>query len=70
MATCKHVIEGLKLLAKYDPRGEDGDVCAEHDIVCACPDVTEDMVSAEDAATLHALGWHWSEEFDSWARFT
>lgn len=63
----KDVVDGLTILMKYDPNGG---AEAQHDILFATPKITKDAVSDEDAKTLDDLGWHWSDEFDCWARFT
>lgn len=66
MATMQDVIDGLKVLRKYG----DGNVCAEHDVLMAGPDIKKGDVTADDRKALADAGWHWSEEFDCWARFT
>ncbi len=67
MATMKEIYDGLAILMKYEP---EGGVDASHDLFCAAPFTGRDDVSAEDQKTLDALGWHWDEDADSWARFT
>jgi hypothetical protein len=66
MATMKQIQGGLAILTKYG----DGDCAAEHDVFYAGPNIGVDRVTAEDKAQLEALGWHWSNEFDCWAKFT
>ncbi len=66
MATMQTIADGLSILLKYDPAGSCG---AEHDILYAGPDIKA-QVSEEDAKKLESLGWHWSTEFECWARFT
>jgi hypothetical protein len=64
MHTINEVIQGLKVFAKYQDHRPS--VCAEHDIIYA--QVGSDLTEA-DIAELEALGWHWDEDGDSWARF-
>lgn len=66
MASAKQIVDGLTILMKYDPCKC---VAAEHDIFFACG-VKPGVVGEEDARALEALGWHWSNEGECWARFT
>jgi hypothetical protein len=66
MATMKDIVEGVTILMKYDPNGS---IEAQHDQIFAC-NVTLEMVSEEDAATLDKLRWFWCEEYDCWSKFT
>lgn len=69
MATAKQVIEGLQILSRYgDP--QEHDICAEHDIIYACPGVGPKDPSTEELQRLEDLGWFWDDQVDSWARFT
>lgn len=65
MGSRAELIEGLKIIEKYDPSEY---VCAEHDIIfCAHANVN---VSDEDAKRLEELGFFIDSETDSWAFFT
>ena len=66
MATMRDLIDGFTILMKYDP---DGEVCADHDVVCAAPTVRADTPTPEDRAKLEELRWRFSKEYDSWSRF-
>ena len=56
MATIRELTEGMKILAKYLPEGEDADVGgAEHDMLYVCPSSAVEM-SPEDEAKLDELG--------------
>lgn len=69
MATIADVREGLDILSKYAAACKDARLGgAEHDILLG-PEVPKGAVSAADAERLGYLGWHWSSEFDCWARF-
>ncbi len=61
--TAKQILEGLRILTKYDP---DGDVCAEHDEVYACNVGPEEMAE-QDIAELRRFGWRW--DGSSWIHF-
>lgn len=67
MASISSVIEGMRILAKYLPIGEESSVGgAEHDVLYVCPPETD--VTDVDAEKLVALGWHLDEEM-GWSRF-
>ncbi len=69
MAKLSTVIEGLKILQKYE--GDD-DLCAvraEHDVIYA-GGPAGNAFTAEDLVELEELGWHWDADVDSWRRFT
>jgi hypothetical protein len=59
------VFEGLKILLKYEPKG---DCCAEHDEFYAGQFPPEKMEEA-DVKKLDDLGWHWDESLPSWRKF-
>ncbi len=61
--TIEKLIEGLQIIAKYQPEGE---VSVGHDVFYA-GDYNPDEMTDEDKATLEALGW--GEEYDSWYHF-
>jgi hypothetical protein len=68
MASYSDIIDGLKLLASTHPRGLAGHgVDADHDIIWA-GDSTPTL-SPADVAALEALGWHYDERAERWARF-
>lgn len=68
MATIREITEGMKILAKYLPEGEEADVGgAEHDIFYVCPVGVVDVIP-EDEAKLDELGWHKDTEA-GWAIF-
>jgi hypothetical protein len=70
MAKLSEVIEGLQILGKYIRGGLDShDIGAGHDVICAGPDVDEDTPSEGDRERLEELGWHYDDEYDSWACF-
>ena len=58
--------EAFKIFSKYG-EGE-YKTSAEHDAIYSGPDPKE--VSEEDKKRLKQLGWHESEEFDSFLYFT
>jgi hypothetical protein len=58
----QRVARGLEILGRH---GGD-DVYAEHDVIYAGG---PSDIGADDAATLEALGWHWDDHVNSWARF-
>jgi hypothetical protein len=61
----KRLVEGLKILAKYDA---DAEICAEHDVIHVCVD--RNVVSPEDTVALKTLGgWH-VDGNGTWAMFT
>lgn len=62
----KRILEGLTILAKYEP---DGQACAEHDELFACG-VGPEAMSEEDRAALKRLGWRWDGDLPSWIIFT
>lgn len=68
MASINQIIGGLSILSKYEDPEDCCGICAEHDIIHACPSVGESDVSEEDRAKLKELGWGFAE--DSWYRFT
>lgn len=65
MATLTEVLEGLKILAKYDS----GSICAEHDVIFAGPQLEDVEMTEEDEKALKAYGWHQDQEGNCWARF-
>lgn len=68
MASIRELTEGMKILAKYLPQGEDTHVGgAEHDIFYVCPSSAV-KVSTEDEAKLDELGWH-KDSQAGWAIF-
>lgn len=68
MATIREITEGLKILAKYLPEGEEAVVGgAEHDIFYVCPVDAVDLPKAE-VQKLKDLGWHKDHEA-GWAIF-
>lgn len=70
MATVRKVIDGLTILARYDPDGLDShSVSAEHDVIYGPGPGDPDAVTEEDRERLEELGWHLDSEADCWARF-
>lgn len=68
MASLGSVMAGLTILTKYD---NDCEVSAEHDVLYAGSEKThEEKLSGKDRDSLAELGWHWSESYDSWMKFT
>lgn len=67
MATIRQVIEGLEVLAVY---GDDQYVNAEHDVIFAGHKVGKDDLSPAGKRAMEKSGWFWSDEADSWARYT
>lgn len=69
MASVNAVIEGLTILAKYDPKGLDSrNIAAEHDVLYG-PGKGPEVMSEGDRKRLEELGWRWDDKADSWARF-
>lgn len=68
MATIREVVDGLTILAKYDKRGDQSFISADHDIIFAAPSVDLEAVSEEDRASLHKLGWRFND--DNWHHYT
>jgi hypothetical protein len=60
------LIKALQIFLKY--RNETWPTHCEHDIFLVL-DITKEEVSEEDSKALHALGFFWSKEHDSWASF-
>jgi len=70
MSKIKNVIEGLTILAKYDPAGNKAKVEAYNNKLYACPDLSKNAVSEEDIAKLEELGWDWSMHGCCWRILT
>jgi hypothetical protein len=72
MANISDVIGGLQILQKYVTSKSRGLVDAQHDIICAGPELSQlkDTMTPEDKAKMDEFGWHEDEESDSWAKFT
>lgn len=70
MAEIAKVITGLVILAKYNDQGQTAHLQgAEHDIIYG-PSLDENaQMSAQDHQALQEAGWHWDEEWESWAHF-
>ncbi len=69
MASATDIIEGLTILSQYTNDGLDSQVGgASHDVIFG-PCVDEDEVSVRHLTQLREFGWHYSSEFDCWARF-
>lgn len=67
MAKLSDVIEGLQILAKYQP--DDASIGgASHDIIWG-GDLPAEDANNDDTRRLDELGWHWSSECDCWSRF-
>jgi len=62
----KNMHAGLTILLKYDP---DGGFMAEHHEVYTGGPLPQEL-SKEDAAELDRLGWFWSDDYESWMKFT
>lgn len=60
------VLEGLRILLKYQPRS---DVAAEHETIYAGGPVP-DQLSEEDRVDLTNLGWAYDTQQTSWRKFT
>lgn len=58
MNDLKRLLAGLEIFNKYG----DSDVSAQHDIIYAGRETT----NQEDSAKLKELGWHKEEEFECW----
>jgi len=59
------IIKGLEIFEHYDPNG---DICAEHDVICGIALNTK--ISEADQKVLEELGWIQNNEYDSWVAFT
>lgn len=71
MCTYNQLIEGLRILAKYDPKkGDSHGVDACHDVLLT--NIGDEAVSPTDRANLIKLGWHVDTEYGDnvWARAT
>ena len=67
----KKILEGLQIIAKYLPEGDDGEFAATHDFISAgssCigagPESTD--ISIEDHARLKVLGWYYNPKYEAW----
>jgi hypothetical protein len=67
VASFNDVIEGLKILAKYEEKGLEAQIAgAGYDFLGGSDaEVTDDA----DVRRLEELGWHWDDESDCWGRF-
>lgn len=71
MASYADVIAGLEILAKHAANGrKTHGIDAQHEIIFAGPDVTEDKLPLEDVEALKVAGWRWDQSVHAWARFT
>jgi hypothetical protein len=69
MATFAEVSEGLAVLARHLEKGAAAEILADHGIVFA-PEAKAKALPPLDLETLERLGWHFSTEFNCWAKFT
>ena len=60
------LIAALTIFAKY--ADHNNPTHCEHDTLCVVG-IAKDAVSAEDKERLDALGFLWSDEYDSWISF-
>ena len=66
MAKFRDIIEGLEILAKYEPEGKESQIAgAGHDIIW----VSDKKVSEDDERQLGLLGWHWNRDGDCWSHY-
>lgn len=66
MAAAVKILEGLKILLRYDPEAE---VDAQHDTLYAGGPKPEKL-DEPDRRELENLGWAYDIQCDSWRRFT
>jgi hypothetical protein len=68
MAKLTQVLDGLEILKRYDARG---DVASGHDVIYAgSAKTTPELMEKADVAALKKKGWFWSEDEESWGKFT
>jgi len=60
------VLQGLKIIEKYEP---ESDFRAEHDEIY-CGGTPPDKMSHQDTQKMNALNWHWNELEECWGKFT
>ena len=69
MATINEVLKGLEILSKYCDPDKHSCISAEHDEICAGPDLLNGpKIPKADKAKLKALGW-FIGEYDCWQKF-
>ena len=66
MATATQLLEGLQILAIYEPNGA---CAAEHDRLFG-PGVSPSLMTTAHLAKMEESGWFWDEGTESWTRFT
>lgn len=66
MAAAVNILEGLKILLKYDSEAE---VEAQHDELLAGGPAPE-KIDKEDRSLLENLGWSYDVRQESWYHFT
>jgi hypothetical protein len=64
--TYEQMTEGLAIFSKYLPEGKKGFIEADHDVIWA---EGYEVTGQEDLDRLEELGWHWSDEYDTWTHY-
>jgi hypothetical protein len=69
MATTRNIVEGLEILARACPDGNNAHLGgAEHDKIWG-PPANPSFISEEDRRRLDLLGWSYDEQYDGWYHF-